>query len=120
MAWVLVNGEIPNGMQVLHECDNPPCVRPEHLFLGTAADNADDKTAKGRQAKGEDHGKRIRAGQVKVGELHPNSAVSESDVRTIRERYAAGELQRVLAEEYGVTATAISYIVRRINWKHVK
>lgn len=48
LAWELTNGPIPDDLWVLHRCDNPPCVRPDHLFLGTAADNAHDMMAKGR------------------------------------------------------------------------
>lgn len=47
-SWIVTYGPIPDGLDVLHHCDNPPCVRPDHLFLGTDADNAADKTAKGR------------------------------------------------------------------------
>jgi len=56
ISWRLHNGDIPAGMCVLHKCDNPRCVRPEHLFLGTQADNIADKVRKGRQARGERHG----------------------------------------------------------------
>jgi HNH endonuclease len=51
-AWVVSNGTIPEGKHVLHRCDNPPCVRPDHLFVGTAKDNAQDRDAKGRGRKG--------------------------------------------------------------------
>src|SRR4029453_17701848 len=51
-AWVLANGPIPRGLHVLHHCDNPPCVRPDHLWLGTAADNVRDRVSKGRSATG--------------------------------------------------------------------
>ena len=49
MSWELHNGPIPKGLIVLHRCDNPPCVKPSHLFVGTPKDNSDDKCSKGRQ-----------------------------------------------------------------------
>jgi len=49
MSWILANGPIPDGLFVLHHCDNPPCVRPKHLFLGTQADNLADCISKGRR-----------------------------------------------------------------------
>lgn len=55
VSWEVANGTIPDGMQVCHRCDNPPCVNPAHLFLGTGKDNMDDAVAKGRFPTGEDH-----------------------------------------------------------------
>ncbi len=61
LAWEIANGPVPDGMRVLHECDNPPCCNPKHLFLGTQADNLRDMTAKGRRCAGP----AMRAAQVR-------------------------------------------------------
>ena len=106
-SWSLANGDIPNGMIVCHHCDNPPCVRPSHLFLGTHQDNASDKQGKGRGRSG-------------YGETQGLHKLTEEQIREIRARYAAGEYQRSLALEYGVHFTNIGYIVRRETWAHVQ
>jgi DNA-binding transcriptional regulator YiaG len=88
-------GSIPDGLHVLHRCDNPICINPEHLFLGTNADNAADKTAKGRQAR-----------EARL----PQTKLSDDDVRTIRA--SSGATQNELAERYGVDQSLISHIRR--------
>lgn len=90
-AWELTNGPIPDGLVVCHKCDNPICVNPSHLFLGTSADNTADKVRKGRQAKGEGHG------MVRL---------SVDAVNAIRTRYRRG-LGRQLAAEYRVHLNTI-------------
>ena len=104
LCWELVNGPIPTGMCVLHKCDNPICVRPDHLFLGTQADNMADCQAKGRFAKGERNG---------------HHKVTAQQVTEIRRRYAAGESQSGMAEEYGVDPSTISNMITRETWKAV-
>ncbi len=104
IAWLFWRGEIPEGLCVLHRCDNPPCCNPVHLFLGTQADNISDCVAKGRQVhfRGEDH---VRA------------KLTWAKVREIRARHAAGEAgYKVLAREYGVGRTAIQKIVKAERW----
>jgi HNH endonuclease len=89
-SWELAHGRpVPDGMQVCHHCDNPPCVNPAHLFLGSARDNAQDALKKGR-----------------VGKL------TDAEVATIRNRREAGEPGVVLAREFGVSAALVSRIVR--------
>lgn len=63
VAWELANGPAPAGLCVLHHCDNPRCVRVDHLFLGTKADNSADMVAKGRQSHGERHAQLVSAGR---------------------------------------------------------
>lgn len=106
VAWQLMNGPIPDGLHVLHHCDNPPCVNPAHLFLGTNADNVADKTAKGRGRGGR-------------GEAHRNAKLTADQVREIRELAASGLTQREIAARYGVRHTAIGKILRGERWGHL-
>ena len=95
-------GPIPDTLCVCHKCDNPKCVNPNHLFLGTHADNMRDMRRKGRHP-----------GPGFAGESHPNVKLTDSQVREIRAGYSGawGEQTR-LAQEYGVHKTLISTIVR--------
>ena len=95
VAYRTYVGDIPAGMHVLHKCDNPLCINPRHLFLGTNADNMRDKSAKGR---------------------HPNARFDAEQVRAIRE---STDYWRVLAERYGVSISAIQQIKERRSYKHV-
>ena len=119
-SWELANGPIPAGQYVCHTCDNPPCVRPDHLFLGTSHDNHADMLAKGRGATGDRNGSRRKPHRLPHGEAHWATPLTADDVRAIRRRYAAGEYGKDLAVEYGVGRTAISHIVNRIVWRHVE
>lgn len=83
---------------VLHSCDQPPCVRPEHLRAGSPAENTDDARRRGRLAVG------------------TNSALSPDQVVELRSRYAAGERTPALAGEYGISSASISLIVRGLHW----
>jgi HNH endonuclease len=104
-SWLIHHGEVPAGQHVCHRCDNRACVNPEHLFLGTAADNIADKCAKGRQAKGSDNGR---------------AKLTERDVAEIRWRIRNGARDPQLAGAWGVSVSLIKQIRRRQVWRHVQ
>ena len=127
-------GPIPEGMFVLHNCDTPLCVRPDHLRLGTAKENSRDAMNRGRIAKGDRHGTRLhpetvargwRHGTkthpeaVSKGESRPAAKLTEGEVREIR-LLAGRKSKAAIARQYGVTPTVVRRIVRRQAWKHVK
>lgn len=106
VSYVVSNGKLPREL-VCHTCDNPLCCNPKHLYDGSSADNARDREERGRIKN------RIR------GEKSHMAKLTEEEVREIRYRGEAGEIQRDLAREFGVTQVAISHILLRKNWKHV-
>jgi hypothetical protein len=105
-SWLLHNGDIPEGLYVLHRCDTPLCVNPDHLFLGSQSDNLLDAVGKNRWNSG-----RLS------GEEHGRSLVNEDDVRAIR---ASTETIRKLAAQYGISVGAIQHIRKRRSWQHVE
>lgn len=106
-AWMLENGPIPDGMFVCHRCDNPPCCRPDHLFLGTPAENSADMTAKGRQARNR-------------GTRAPGAKATAEQVRELRRRYAAGGVStHQLAREFGMSSMSVWRIVTRQSYVDV-
>lgn len=98
-------GEIPKGKSVLHRCDNPKCVNPAHLFLGTAKDNAQDMKKKGRHLP---------------GEANSGAILSEKDVRAIRALIATGIAQHQIAAMFGIAQITVSRIKRNLRWAHVQ
>jgi hypothetical protein len=103
LMWMRENGPIPKGMHICHTCDNPPCVNPKHLFLGTPGDNVRDMVRKGRSPD-------------RRGERHPNAKLSNKDVVEIRE--ARGTFKSI-GKRYGVTRQMIALIKKRKSWSHV-
>lgn len=109
IAWEYSNGPVPDGLFVLHSCDNPPCCNPEHLFLGTHLDNVKDCISKGR-------------GNREKGQDRYNAKLSEKDILEIRERYKPRDKTdsgRALANQFKVRTSMISAIINRRRWKHI-
>lgn len=101
-TWV---GPIPTGLLVRHKCDNPPCINPDHLELGTQADNVGDRETRNRAYH-------------PSGDKHWSRRMSLEKARQIRSKYAEGGRSLVsLGEEYGCSAQSISLIVRNLTWK---
>lgn len=119
LAYTLTHGPIPAGMFVCHHCDNPPCARPDHLFLGTAADNVRDRDAKGR-SRGGALGHRGPYPNTPHGEQCPQARLTAVQVTSIRQRYAAGGLtHKALAHEFGVGETTIYSLLKGKSWRYV-
>lgn len=118
VAYELTYGPITDGLLVCHRCDNPPCVNPRHLFLGTATDNQRDASAKGRTAKGDRNGSRLHPDTRARGERQHLAKLTSEQVVDIR-RLAGEVSQRELARRFGVTRQAIKAVVRRDTWRHV-
>lgn len=133
-AWEITHGPIPEGLLVCHRCDNPPCVNPAHLFLGTHQENMLDRNKKGRAARGERHVSRLhpetlmrgdshysrtRPERLARGERNAKTTLTADQVRAIRAAYGTGPSYADLAQAYGVDRGTICNIVRRKTWAHV-
>jgi hypothetical protein len=119
-SYQIAHGQFDVTLFVCHKCDNPACVNPDHLFLGTAAENMADRNRKGRQAKGEALRAALAGRDVsKPGEKNPFAKITETAVRRIRERWGSGISVRQLADEEGVCVSNIYAIVSRSTWRHL-
>lgn len=107
VVWLLAFGEWPT-LFALHHCDNPKCVNPNHLFLGTHIDNARDRESKGRGG-----------GYLFRGKLHFHAALSEVDIPIIRKLISEGVRNRLIGLQFGVTCGAIASIANHRSWNHV-
>jgi HNH endonuclease len=117
LSYIIFKNEIPKNLWVLHKCDNRSCVNPDHLFLGTSAENIADMVKKGRQAKGEKHRQALRG--LRVGIKNPAAKLSEDQIVHIRELYEIGHTQKALAQSFKVVRSTIGRVVRKTHWKHL-
>lgn len=116
VAYELAFGPIPTGMKVMHKCDNPPCGRPDHLCVGTDADNIHDRDTKGRTARGNilaANSNRARGERVNTAKL------TADKVRHIKELIRAGNSDIQIAVKYDVSAGSIWFIRNGKHWAHI-
>lgn len=106
VSYELYTGNIPDGMQVLHKCDNPSCVNPRHLFLGTQLDNIADMHAKGRR-------------NAAHGMDHPKARLTVDNVLEIRAARASGEKLADIATRFGIALVTASHVSIGRKWKIV-
>jgi len=105
LSYIIHYGEIPDGKHVCHRCDNPSCVNPDHLFLGSAQDNLDDMKSKGRHL---------------YGEKNTQSVLTDDAVRKIKQLISDGLSQGKIAAMFNVHQVTISKIHRGLRWQHIK
>jgi hypothetical protein len=105
LAWEIENGPIPDGLLILHECDNTICINIAHMRIGTHKENSEDSVSRNRQARGERSGVAV---------------LTEAIVRAIRARHAEGGVsQGQIAREFGTIQQQVSRIINRVIWKHI-
>lgn len=109
MAWMLARGPIGDDLVVCHSCDNPACVRHDHLFIGTQADNLADMRAKGREGD--------RSACLPRGERHHKAKLTEAQVVELRAAYEAGVRGKALGERFGITPTHAQRIATGQSWR---
>lgn len=104
LAWMVAHGPIPDGLWVLHTCDNPSCCNPSHLFLGTVLDNKRDSIKKGRHVHGETHGR---------------AKLTDEIVILIKQLFADGYCRKRLARKFNVSYSLIQKLIHHDLWRHV-
>lgn len=103
-AWLLAGGEDPGDRDLCHRCDNPRCVRPDHLFIGSRLDNMRDCVAKGRASRGSRNG---------------HARLSEAAITEARRLLSQGVSRKELAAKFGVSHSGMCYALRGDTWKHM-
>lgn len=106
-SWLIHNGPIPAGMSVLHKCDTPLCVRPDHLFIGTAKDNVRDCIAKGRAVR-----------RPSQGERNGSAKITAAQAAEIKRRFLAGEPAYKIAPDFGIGRSQAWNIGSGNSWRN--
>ena len=106
MAFEFYVGPIPNLILVCHSCDNPSCINPEHLFLGSPKDNTQDMIKKQRRP-------------VLSGDDHPNAKLTEHQAHEIKQLRKQNVPLRSIANQYGISFQTVSSIAKGTTWKHI-
>jgi DNA invertase Pin-like site-specific DNA recombinase len=119
VCWFLVHGMWPGDLHVLHTCDNPPCVQPAHLWLGTIDDNQKDSMRKGRRPTGDAHGLRLHPDAVKRGEANPMATITAEQVQIIRAYGRLGYPHWQIAHGLHLPRHTIRNVLRRVSWTHL-
>lgn len=118
-SWILHRGAIPAGMCILHACDTPACINPDHLFVGTKADNNRDMLEKGRRILG---GQRLRErgerGKYPTAEAHPGAKLTSAGATQMRADHAGGMSMSACAKKHGVSVTAVFRVVHSLTWRN--
>jgi hypothetical protein len=117
-GWEIERGPVPDGLHVLHRCDNRLCCNLDHLFLGTHADNMADKVAKGRCASvtGDRHGSRVHPERRPRGESHGRAVLTAGDLAEVRRLRAAGATYKIIASKFSVNKSTVRRAIVGETW----